>query len=178
MRACLGIGLLACLAMLLGPRAWGDDPPAPASASATPPEPTAQPEGKLRPHPFLGAAYATETGPAFDLGFVLTSASEDVFFGKGLIVQVEAGTRAGRFSLGLGATDLRLYPAFAGALKATVLRTWKSTDLAPVHSTFVGPELELTLFYLRFGVGWVKQVDAPSGTQANSAWIFSAGTGF
>ena len=124
------------------------------------------------------AGYQGPLGPAAGLDLLVglgadVEADEDrVKAIAGALFGIQAGTEAGKLSLGAGASARIQSDDFHGmaaaALKASLVRTWSDAPGAK-HGTYLGPELDLTLWHVNTSIGVLGRV-AGSGSRAMFAW--------
>jgi hypothetical protein len=98
----------------------------------------------------------------------------------GWFLQAEPGLDGGKLSLGLGGfsnSDHRaIPPMFAMGLKASVLRTWGSPRGLIPRQTLLGPEVDITMFYVKLSAGLLVRVGGPDGLSRTSfTWGIGAG---
>jgi hypothetical protein len=92
----------------------------------------------------------------------------------GLLLQLHAGTGGGKLSLGAGASgsvrsDDFKGTAFAG-LKASLVRTWRSSVGTDRHLTYLGPELELAAFRVDLTLGGLARLAGGAGPRVMFTW--------
>jgi hypothetical protein len=99
----------------------------------------------------------------------------------GWFVQGEPGVTGGKLSAGYGVlepSDRWFLPAeFGVGLKASVLRTWRTSGDLPAGITFVGGEVDLTVFYGKLSAGWLRQVAGPPRPE-KGLFTWGIGVGF
>ena len=96
----------------------------------------------------------------------------------GFLVQADAGTGGGKLSLGVGAHAQVHDDSFKGtagvALRLAVARTWGDPIGTAPGLTYVGPELDLSIFHVSLTLGTLFRVSGDAG----HAVLFSWGLGF
>ena len=97
---------------------------------------------------------------------------------NGFLVQADAGTGGGKLSFGVGAQAHVHEESFKGtagvALRLAVARTWGDPIGTPPGLTYVGPELDLSIFHVSLTLGTLFRVSGDAG----HAVLFSWGLGF
>jgi hypothetical protein len=97
---------------------------------------------------------------------------------NGFLVQADAGTGGGKLSLGLGAHAKVHEESFKGtagvAFRLAVARTWGDPIGTPPGLTYVGPELDLSIFRVSLTLGTLFRVSGDAGPGV----LFSWGVGF
>jgi len=97
---------------------------------------------------------------------------------QGFLLQADAGSGGGKFSLGLGAwakIDEESFRGTAGAaLRVALARTWGNPIGTEPGLTYLGPELDLSVIRINLTLGVLFRVSGNSGAGA----LFSWGLGF
>jgi len=96
----------------------------------------------------------------------------------GFLIHAAAGSGGGRLGLGIGArarVDSDEFHGGAGvALRLTVAQTWGSPIGTVSGLTYLGPELDLTVWHVGLTLGTLWRVAGDGG----DGWVFSWGIGF
>jgi hypothetical protein len=99
----------------------------------------------------------------------------------GWFLQAEPGLDGGKVSLGIGGLAVSdrtvLPPMFGIGVKASALRTWGSPRGLSPRQTLVGPELDVTIFYVKLSAGLLIRV-AGAGNQGRASFTWGVGGGF
>ena len=97
---------------------------------------------------------------------------------QGFLLQADAGSGGGKFSLGLGAwakIDEESFRGTAGvALRVALARTWGNPIGTEPGLTYLGPELDLSVIRINLTLGVLFRVAGDGGSSA----LFSWGVGF
>jgi hypothetical protein len=97
---------------------------------------------------------------------------------QGFLLQADAGSGGGKFSLGLGAwakIDEESFRGTAGAaLRVALARTWGNPIGTEPGLTYLGPELDLSVIRINLTLGVLFRVAGDGGSSA----LFSWGLGF
>jgi len=97
---------------------------------------------------------------------------------QGFLVRADAGTGGGKLSLGLGGfakVDTEGFKGTAGmALRLAVAHTWGDPIGQPPGLTYLGPEVDLSVFRINLTLGVLFRVGGSGGSSA----LFSWGLGF
>ncbi|HXY38054.1 MAG TPA: hypothetical protein VEQ10_00200 [Vicinamibacteria bacterium] len=96
----------------------------------------------------------------------------------GFLIHAAAGSGGGRLGIGIGArasVDSEGFHGGAGvALRLTVAQTWGSPIGTVPGLTYLGPELDLTVWHVGLTLGTLWRVAGDGG----DGWVFSWGVGF
>lgn len=103
--------------------------------------------------PFKGSAYVSYLHG----GWARSSQWGDKIVGA--VIEFDAGLGGGRISLGRGA-DVELG---AGTIKLSALRTWGWPWLTEPNLTYVGPEVDFAVFFVRADLGVLFKVQGDGG---------------
>ena len=111
---------------------------------------------------------------------VMRAMESDTGVVTGWFVQAEPGLAGGKVSLGVGGllnSDHRAVPPmFAMGIKASALRTWGSPRDLPPRQTLLGPEIDITVFYVKLSAGILVRVAGPgNGRRTSFTWGIGAG---
>jgi hypothetical protein len=129
-------------------------------------------------HLSFGARYTRPQRAAISFTFVR---APGLAMTSGWFAQVEPGVGGGKLSAGY--CDLALDelnpspPSFALGLKGSVLRTWGSPLGAARHETLIGPELDMTVLYVKVSVGLLWPV-GPASAHQGRLTTWGVGFGF
>jgi hypothetical protein len=97
---------------------------------------------------------------------------------QGFLLQADAGSGGGKFSLGLGAWAKINEEGFRGtagvALRVALARTWGNPVGTEPGLTYLGPELDLSVIRINVTLGVLFRVAGDRGSSA----LFSWGLGF
>ena len=97
---------------------------------------------------------------------------------QGFTFQADAGSGGGKLSLGVGARARVDEPDFRGTagvgLRLSLARTWGSPVGTDPGLTYLGPELDLSLFRVNLNLGVLWRVSGQGGAST----LFSWGLGF
>jgi hypothetical protein len=92
----------------------------------------------------------------------------------GVLVQVHAGTRGGKLSLGVGASANVRSEDFDGtltaALKASLVRTWGSPKVTENRHTYLGPELQISAQRVDVSFGVLARLHGSERSRILFAW--------
>ena len=127
----------------------------------------------------FGARYSSVQGPSGSIGLIVGGITDyDLPQAAGLLLQVEpgrggvrlnAGYAAGFFEKGLLGIRVPLL-AVAWSAKASVLRTWGDPMGLEPNQTFVGPEFDLTMYYVKLSVGYLWHVAGDGEKKNQFTW--------
>jgi hypothetical protein len=96
----------------------------------------------------------------------------------GFLLQADAGSGGGKLSLGVGARarvdEEDFHGAVAAAFKVSAARTWGHPVGTEPGLTYVGPELDLTVWHVGTSIGVLWRVAGEGGSSA----LFTWGLGF
>jgi hypothetical protein len=158
--------MVLVLAAVTGP-AWGGD--------ETVEEITIEP----KTHAFFGVGYGGPLGGAVSfellhgLGADVREDENRVKAIAGILMQVQAGTDGGKFSLGLGGHAHVREEDFKGTasagLKLSLARTWRSPE-GSREQTYLGPELEFSVMHVALELGVLFRVDGSGGSGVLFSW--------
>ncbi len=105
-------------------------------------------------------------------------AAPSKYCAHGFLIHAAAGSGGGRLGLGFGArahVDTDDFHGGAGAaLRLTVAQTWGSPIGTVSGLTYLGPELDLTVWHVGLTLGTLWRVAGTGG----DGWVFSWGVGF
>jgi hypothetical protein len=97
---------------------------------------------------------------------------------KGFLIQADAGTGGGKLSIGVGAYARIHEESFKGAAGAAfrlaVARTWGDPIGTKPGLTYLGPELDLSVYRVNLTLGVLFRIAGEGGSTA----LFSWGVGF
>ena len=169
--------LLACVALavpLTGQEAAA--PPDPAPAPTPTPTPTPRPTRRVAA-PTLAAGVGGPLLASGSAGLILGSdraLPDECPSPRGVLVQAEAGVAGAKASAGPVFTYCYtpLGSLGAGALQATVLRTWGNPLGTDPDLTYAGGELRLGLVDWRVTLGLLKRT---GGERRGANWLFTWG---
>jgi hypothetical protein len=112
---------------------------------------------------------------------VMRAMESDTGLVTGWFLQAEPGLDGGKLSIGIGgfsASDhWALPPMFAIGVKASAMRTWGSPRGLTPRETLFGPEVDITIFYLKISAGVLVRV-AGSSQQSRASFTWGIGAGF
>jgi hypothetical protein len=126
----------------------------------------------------LGLAYQAPEGPELSAGVIVGTVpgrQNKCIFGatsEGVLLQAHAGINGAKVSVGAA----RYNPAFGYGAKTSLLHLWRTSGDSPARTTYVGPELEVSVFVLRISAGLLWRTGGPVG--AASRFTVGAGLGF
>lgn len=119
------------------------------------------------------------------IGVILGSKREthcaEMCVASGVLLQAEPGLGGGKLSvgyawgLGQGVGDIFLLPMGGVAVKFSALQTWGRTWSVAPGQTYIGGELDISAFLLKFSIGLMKRV---AGEAEGDDWLFTIGGGF
>jgi hypothetical protein len=99
----------------------------------------------------------------------------------GWFVQAEPGLDGGKVSIGIGGLSVSDHravpPMFAIGVKASGMRTWGSPRGLIPRQTLLGPEVDITIFYVKVSAGILVRI-AGTNQQARTSFIWGIGAGF
>jgi len=153
-----------------------------ATADASADSVTGSPTSSWTTRGSIGARYTHPQRVAVSFAFMWLHDLGSGDIPSGWFAQVEPGTGGGKLSAGwcsFGATDAEpvTVPLAAVGLKGSVLYTWGSPLGAPSGETFIGPELDLSLFLVKASVGYLWPVGS-SGQDRAGVVTWGVGMGF
>lgn len=127
-----------------------------------------------------GAQYQAQQGPSLSLGLI-HGITTDTMSTSGPLLQAEPGLGGGKLSAGWAfvfhSGDSYLPPVGGLGLKMSVLRTWRHPrGVGPGH-TYVGPELDLGVLYLKLSAG-VKWRATSRSRDGRTLFTWGVGAGF
>jgi hypothetical protein len=112
---------------------------------------------------------------------VMRAMESDTGIVTGWFVQAEPGLDGGKLSLGVGGLSnsehRALPPMVAMGLKVSALRTWGSPRGLASRQTLLGPEVDITIFYVKLSAGVLVRVAGP-GNHARTSFTWGVGAGF
>lgn len=99
----------------------------------------------------------------------------------GWFLQAEPGLDGGKVSIGIGGLSASGHwgvpPMFAIGVKASGMRTWGSPRGLRPRQTLLGPELDITIFYVKVSAGVLVRL-AGASQQSRTSFTWGIGAGF
>jgi hypothetical protein len=128
--------------------------------------------------PVFGVGYQSPDGPALSAGLIIGTVpgkANKCIFGatsSGLLVQGHVGLNGPKLSVGIAQYN----PGFGIGGKVSGLHLWRSSGQSRAGTTFLGPEVEMSVFLVRLSAGLLWRVAGPGGDPRRFTW--GAGLGF
>jgi hypothetical protein len=128
--------------------------------------------------PVFSVGYQSLEGPVLSAGLIVGTVpgkANKCIFGatsSGLLVQSHVGLNGLKLSVGIAQYN----PGFGLGAKVSGLYLWRSSAESRASTTFLGPEVEVSVFLLRLSTGVLWRVAGPEGDSRRFTW--GAGLGF